>query len=49
MLWTMFVAMLALWLLGVVTSFTLNGFIHLLLVVAVLLALLQLAQGRRTA
>jgi hypothetical protein len=48
MLWTLFVAMLVLWLLGVVTSFTLNGFIHVLLVVAVILAVLQLIQGRRT-
>jgi hypothetical protein len=48
MLWTLFVALLVLWLLGVVTSFTLNGFIHVLLVVAVILAVLQLIQGRRT-
>ena len=47
MLWTLFVALLVLWLLGVVTSFTLNGFIHVLLVVAVILAVLQLIQGRR--
>jgi hypothetical protein len=48
MLWTIFVILLVLWLLGVVTSFTLNGFIHLLLVVAVILAIMQLLQGRRT-
>ena len=47
MLWTLFVILLVLWLLGVVTSFTLGGFIHVLLVVAVILAILQLVQGRR--
>jgi uncharacterized protein DUF5670 len=36
-----------LWLLGVVTSYTLGGFIHVLLVVAVIIAILQLLQGRR--
>lgn len=48
MLWTIFVILLVLWLLGVVTSYTLNGFIHVLLVVAVILAVMQLIQGRRT-
>ena len=48
MLWTIFVVLLVLWLLGVVTSYTLGGFIHLLLIVAVILAVLQLVQGRRT-
>jgi Family of unknown function (DUF5670) len=48
MLWTIFVILLVLWLLGVVTSYTLGGFIHVLLVVAVILAILQLIQGRRT-
>ena len=47
MLWTIFVILLVLWLLGVVTSYTLGGFIHVLLVVAVVLAILQLLQGRR--
>ena len=47
MLWTLFVILLVLWLLGVVTSFTLGGFIHVMLVVAVILAILQLVQGRR--
>ena len=49
MLWTVFVILLVLWLLGIVTSFTLNGFIHVLLVVAVVLAVMQLIQGRRSA
>jgi Family of unknown function (DUF5670) len=47
MLWTIFVILLVLWLLGVVSSYTLGGFIHVLLVVAVVIALIQLIQGRR--
>ena len=47
MLWTIFVILLVLWLLGVVTSFTLGGFIHVLLVIAIVMAVLQLIQGRR--
>jgi predicted ferric reductase len=47
MLWTIFVVLLVLWLLGVVSSYTLGGFIHILLVVAVILLVLQLVQGRR--
>jgi hypothetical protein len=47
MLWTIFVILLVLWLLGVVTSYTLGGFIHVLLVIAVILAVMQLITGRR--
>ena len=47
MLWTIFVVLLVLWLLGVVSSYTLGGFIHVLLIVAVILAVMQLVQGRR--
>jgi hypothetical protein len=47
MLWTIFVILLVLWLLGVVSSYTLGGFIHVLLIVAVILAVMQLLQGRR--
>ena len=47
MLWTIFVILLVLWLLGMVTSYTLGGFIHVLLVVAVILIVMQLIQGRR--
>jgi hypothetical protein len=47
MLWTIFVILLVLWLLGVVTSYTLGGFIHLLLVVALVVLLIQLISGRR--
>jgi hypothetical protein len=45
MLWTIFVILLVLWLLGVVSSYTLGGFIHVLLVVAVIRAVMQLLQG----
>lgn len=47
MLWTIFVILLILWLLGVVTSFTLYGYIHLLLVIAVVVLLIRLIQGPR--
>ena len=47
MLWTIFVILLVLWLLGMVSSYTMGGFIHILLVVAVVVALIQLIQGRR--
>jgi len=47
MLWTIFIILLVLWLLGMVSSYTLGGFIHVLLVVAVVIALIQLIQGRR--
>lgn len=47
MLWTIFVILLILWLLGLVTGYTINGFIHILLVVAVVVLLIRLIQGRR--
>jgi uncharacterized membrane protein YtjA (UPF0391 family) len=47
MLWTIFVILLVLWLLGLVTSYTLGGFIHVLLVIAVVVLLINLIQGRR--
>lgn len=46
MLWTIFVLLLVLWLLGVVSSYTLGGFIHLLLLVAVAVVLIRVIQGR---
>jgi hypothetical protein len=46
MLWTIFVILLVLWLLGMVSSYTLGGYIHLLLVVAVVVVLIRLIQGR---
>ena len=47
MLWTIFVILLVLWLLGIVSSYTLGGFIHLLLVIALVVLILQLISGRR--
>jgi hypothetical protein len=47
MLWTIFVILLVLWLLGLVSSYTLGGFIHLLLVLAIVVLILQLISGRR--
>jgi len=49
MLWTIFVILLVLWLLGVVSSYTLGGFIHLLLVLAVVVLVINLISGRRSA
>jgi Family of unknown function (DUF5670) len=48
MLWTIFVILLVLWLLGLVTSYTLGGFVHILLVLAVVVLVINLVQGRRT-
>ena len=47
MLWTIFVILLVLWLLGMVTSYTLGGFIHILLVIALVTMLINIIQGRR--
>jgi hypothetical protein len=47
MLWTIVVILLVLWLLGLVSSYTLGGVIHVLLVIAIVLALVSLFQGRR--
>jgi hypothetical protein len=47
MLWTIFVVLLVLWLVGMVSSYTLGGFIHLLLVVALVMLLINLISGRR--
>ena len=47
MLWTIFVLLLILWLLGMVSSYTIGGFIHILLVVALVVLVLQLVSGRR--
>ncbi len=47
MLWTIFVILLILWALGMVTSTTLGGFIHLLLLIAVAVVLIRIIQGRR--
>jgi hypothetical protein len=47
MLWTIFVILLVLWLLGMVSSYTLGGFIHILLVVAIAVLLINVISGRR--
>jgi Family of unknown function (DUF5670) len=49
MLWTVFVMLLILWLLGLVSSYTLGGYIHLLLVVALVILVFNLVTGRRGA
>jgi len=47
MLWTIFVILLVMWLLGMVSSYTLGGFIHILLVIALVVLVIQLITGRR--
>jgi hypothetical protein len=46
LLWTLAVILLIMWLLGLVTSYTLGGFIHILLVVAIVVVLVRVIQGR---
>ncbi len=47
MLWTIAVILVVLWALGVVTSYTLSGFVHILLVLAIVMVLIRVIQGRR--
>jgi len=47
MLWTIAVVLIVLWLLGLVSSYTMGGFIHILLVLAVIMVLFNIIQGRR--
>ena len=47
MLWTIAVILFVLWLLGLVSSYTLGGFIHILLVLAIIVVLINVIQGRR--
>ena len=47
MLWTIAVILLILWLLGLVTSYTLGGFIHILLVIVIVVVLIRIIQGRK--
>lgn len=47
MLWTIFVILLILWLLGMVSSYTLGGFIHILLILAIAVVLIRVIRGRR--
>jgi hypothetical protein len=48
MLWTICVILIVLWLLGLVTSYTMGGLIHILLVVAIIVVLVNVIQGRRS-
>ena len=47
LLWTIAVILVILWLLGLVTSYTLGGFVHILLVLAIIVILIRVIQGRR--
>jgi Family of unknown function (DUF5670) len=46
-LWTIFVILLVLWLLGMVSSYTIGGYIHILLILAIAVVLIRVIQGRR--
>ena len=48
MLWTIFIILLILWLLGVITSYTLGGYIHILLIIALVIIIIRIIQGRKT-
>jgi hypothetical protein len=47
MLWTIFVILVILWMLGLVSGYTIGGFIHILLVIAIVVVLIRIIQGRR--
>ena len=47
MLWSIAVVLVVLWLLGLVTSYTMGGFIHVLIVIAIIVVLLRVIQGRK--
>ena len=47
MLWTIAVILLVLWALGLVSSYTMGGFIHVLLVIAIVVVLIRVIQGRK--
>jgi hypothetical protein len=47
LLWTLAIILVILWLLGLVTSYTLGGFVHVLLVLAIIVILIRVIQGRR--
>ncbi|HEX9149730.1 MAG TPA: lmo0937 family membrane protein [Thermoanaerobaculia bacterium] len=49
MLWTIFIILLVLWLLGLISGYTIGGFIHVLLVIAVVVLIIRLIQGRPVA
>ena len=47
MLWTIFAVMIALWLLGMVTAYTMGGLIHILLIIALIVMLVRIIRGRK--
>jgi len=47
MLWTIFVILIILWLLGLISGYTIGGFVHILLVIAIVVVLIRIIQGRR--
>ncbi|MBS1517453.1 MAG: lmo0937 family membrane protein [Bacteroidetes bacterium] len=47
MLWTIFIILVVLWLLGMVSSYTMGGFIHILLIIAIVILIVRLIQGRK--
>jgi hypothetical protein len=47
MLWTIFVVLMVLWLLGLISGYTIGGFIHILLVIAIVVVLIRIIQGRK--
>ena len=47
MLWTIFVILLILWLLGLISGYTIGGFVHVLLIIAIVVVLVRVIQGRR--
>jgi hypothetical protein len=47
MLWTIFVVLIVLWALGLVSSYTIGGYIHVLLVIAIVIVLIRIIQGRK--
>ena len=47
MLWTIFVILMIMWVLGLVSGYTIGGFIHILLVIAIVVVLIRIIQGRR--
>jgi hypothetical protein len=47
MLWTIFVILVVLWLLGLISGYTIGGFIHILLVIAIVVVLIRIIQGRK--
>ncbi len=47
MLWTIFVILMILWLLGLISGYTIGGFVHILLVIAIVVVLIRIIQGRR--